>query len=615
MADLKKNVAEVKSAYNIVDYIQQSGIRLKASGGKWKGLCPFHTEKSPSFSVDDSFQSFHCFGCGAHGDLISFVQHQEHLSFMESLKKLAEEKNIVLDLDNKNESGVDYSALRECMRDVSNFFVREYRKLAPDHPARQEVKSRGVSEKKMAYGYAPEQRGVLYRHLKSLNYSDEVILATGACSKLEGKDVILDFWNGRLMFFITNAAGRPVGWSGRKLFESDTRGKYVNSRDSLLFNKSECLYNIAKAKKQASDEKEMYVCEGQFDVAALVEADLTNAVASSGTAFTEKQALIIRRLVSEDGKIIFCFDADAAGQKAVERIFANIPAVHAQSYVVSIPSGKDPCDFRLERGNEALIKLLSSNRKPIVKFVLDNVAAKYNLDSESEASRYIEEASKILKTITNNNLRARYLEEVALASFVGVDTVLASVERAVKLDADEAPTPATVVEVTVEARPALDEEESSEEILEKIDRDQLYGISAKLVALTMRDRELYPRLEGVQNLLPHSLESVVTELISTGVEERIVAEKFTLTSVVEKLGEPNYFPFQLSSELSQKQFEVLAKELLKISSRRKILAARRKVARVLENSPKDSAKYLDRAIAAEARGLNQDDISSGHDPR
>lgn len=434
MSDLKNAIAQVKLAYDIADYISSSGVTLRPAGvNKQKGLCCFHNERTPSFTVDTHFQNYRCFGCGANGDIIKFVQAYEHLEFFDALKKLAEDKGIDLNLDGEK-SSIDYTSLRKAMRSVANFFYAEFKKLDDDHPAKQEVANRGLDSRKFLYGYAPNGRQTLYRHLKSEGFSDEVILQTGACSQYTkddgSKTPISDFWRGRLMFYITDVTGKPIGWSGRKLYEDDQRGKYVNSRDGILFDKSASLFNIDKAKEKAVADKTVYVNEGQFDVAAMSAAGLTNAVASSGTAFTEKQGLMLRRLVGEDGRLIFCFDGDSAGRAAAQKVFETVPIIHGQAYVVSLPDGYDPCDYRLENGDEALVQYINDNTVPLVEFILDQVAAGYDLHSEIEKSQYVSAAARVLATLSSNVLKEAYSRHVSLISFTSLDVVKGAAAKA-----------------------------------------------------------------------------------------------------------------------------------------------------------------------------------------
>lgn len=614
MADFKSSIAEVKLAYNIVDYIQGSGVTLKSSGGsKYKGLCPFHNEKTPSFTVDASFQNYRCFGCGANGDLIKYVELTENLEFFEALKKLAEDKNIDLQLKEER-NGVDYKSLREAMREVSNFFVLEYRKLKPDHPARIEVTKRGLSESKMVYGYAPDGRKALYKHLKAKGFSDDIILLTGACVRYEDKPDIFDFWSGRLMFFITDVTGKPIGFSGRKLYESDKRGKYVNSRDGVLFDKGASLFNIALAKKKAAKTKTVYVSEGQFDVAAFVEADLTNSVASSGTAFTEKQAMMLRRLVGDDGKIVFVFDGDEAGVKAAEKVFATAPGVHSQAYVVPLPKDQDPCDYRIEHGNEGLVSYVESNQVPLVEFVLTNTALQFNMDNPLESGQYVAAAAKILKMLSNDVLRETYTKKVALESFTSIEAVKKAIAAA-KLD--RRPGESAVVRQAVDSEasdgaPAGDEGEAPEgeheeltldqKLIALIKQDEIYDMSARLVTLAFDDPALVERLSATH--LPKSFGPLLEDLRAN--QGPIVPEAFRNTELVSYLVNSDLFPFAHlnDADIKASHFEYLAARLERQIAARKANRVKAKISQTLERSRDAGAEFLERALSQEEKYLS-----------
>lgn len=596
----KSSVAEVKLAYNIVDYIQQSGIKLKQNGAtKWKGLCPFHNEKTPSFSVDEHFQNFRCFGCGAHGDLISFVSQNESLEFFDAVRKLAEDKGIDLKLENA-EDAVDYKSLRACIKSAANFYLQEFRKLSEDHPARKQIAERGLSFNKSRYGYAPEGRQTLAKHLQAEGFSDEIILKTGVCTKFDNNDQIFDFWHGRLMFFITDVTGKPIGFSGRKLYETDKRGKYVNSPDGPLFDKSASLYNIDKAKKPASDDKNIMIVEGQFDVAAYVEADMSNVVASSGTAFTEKQAMICRRLVSEKGRLTFCFDGDKAGAAAALKVFQAVPAIHSQAYVVSFPEGQDPCDYRLEHGSEALREYTEKTSVPMVEFVLDMTMADFDLDSPVGRSRYLEAAAKVLKTVASLPLKEAYMRKVALDAFTTVDVVREVVSKASPLESNSY---APKKEEHVENRPVFDEEKelNVEEIIEKIDTDEIYGIAARWIALGLMEPRLIPAIVKNKNLIPIELHNFVEDLSTKDPESRLIPEIFDEVTLAKKFFESNYFPLAhiMNTESIKSQFKYLGKTLRSEIIARRESNVRSKISRILEQSKDSSPEFLEKAIAKE----------------
>ena len=615
MADssFKNAVVQVKLAYDLVDYISRSGVQLKQQGSKWKGLCPFHNEKTPSFVVDSHFQNYRCWGCGANGDLIAYVEKTEALEFFDALKKLAEDKNIELNISDSREAGVDYKSLREVLKETANFFYQEYKKLPSDHVAKVEVTKRKLKENSYLFGYAPEGRQTLYKHLKAMGFTDEVMLQAGVCFKFENQTQpgLFDFWNGRLMFFFTDVTGKPVGFSGRKLHESDKRGKYVNSPDGPLFDKSSVLFNIAKAKKAASDAKKIYVNEGQFDVVSLVVAGAQNAVASSGTAFTEKQGLILRRLVTEEGKIVFCFDGDTAGIKAAEKVFTNIPSIHAQTYVVSLPEGEDPDTYRQQHGNEALVEYLESHEVPIVEFVLNVAAKNFDLTNVVESSKFVETAARILRTVSSNVLRDTYIKKVALDSFTSIEVVRAAVKDAKPLTT-EGPAPQGDEEAGEqaasrygEAEAPEDEEKSLDELRDLMEQDELYDVTARLLALALQEQTLVSKLEEAQELIPEPFATLAAELAKLEEGQPVLPEVFSRTELAEYLIVTNFFPFGhlFDEERRASQFAYLRDRLLTVSSSRKEQSVRAKVAQVLMKSPTASAEFLEKALEAEERGL------------
>lgn len=515
MADesgFRQVVGEVKRQYDLAEYIDTSGVSLKPAGTySQKGLCPFHNEKTPSFNVDSRTQSFKCFGCGASGDLISYVQSTENLTFMDALSKLAEDKGIdlsVLDRSSDAESSIDYQALRRCVRDASVFYWRNYKKLDSDHDAVREVTNRGLERyrDRIPYGYAPRGRAELYSFLKDKGYSDEIILAAGVCSKSEKTGRINDFWSGRLMFFVQDAMGKNVGFSGRRLFDDDfKKGKYVNSPAGPLFHKSSVLYNHANARKALrGDNRTLYVAEGQFDVIAMDESGVEAVVAGLGTSFTKDQGGLCRRMVGEDGRIVFCFDGDKAGMNAAYKVFSSIPSIHSQSYVVVLPDGMDPCDYRMKYGSDKLREHVTSksNQVPIVEHVLNIIAQEYDLEDSAASVRYVERAAPVLKTIASFALREQMIKKVSLDAFMSTSVVRFSVDKAdplteddvnegVVLLAENSPQDTSInvtsgSKINNQSSEDISSEETQKQLVRLIKSDLLYQATARAFLLACR---------------------------------------------------------------------------------------------------------------------------------
>lgn len=617
----KDVIVEIKNAYNIVDYIQQSGTNLKSAGvNKYKGLCCFHNEKSASFVVDEHFQNYRCFGCGANGDLIKFVQANENLEFMDAVKKLAEDKGIELEITD-SETSIDYKSLRACIKEAALFFVKEFRKLEDSHPAKLEVTKRELSLNKMVYGYAPDGRDKLYKHLSGLGYSDEVILQTGVCMKYDEKSKINDFWHGRLMFVITDITGKPVGFSGRKLFDTDKRGKYVNSTETPLFNKSSVLFNLSRAKKEAGEKKSVIVVEGQFDVASYVEAGAINTVASSGTAFGEKQVMICRRLVSEEGEIIFAFDGDSAGIEAAKKVFRISPLIHGQAYFLTFPEGTDPDDFRINKGSEALIDFTHNKKKPAVEFILDLEKESLDLTSPIDTSKYLQKAARVLKTVTSISLRDVYIKKVALDTFTSVDLIKKMVDEAESLIAEPRKNytedDSKVSEDSeVEAKDdslsdkelELDPEFDSDSVIEMIKKEDNYNISSRLISISLYDPRFTKYLEKTIMLFPKELRPISKELIELKTKSSIFPEAFTHVKLSRFLIEQDFMN-NLNTTPSESElkdlWKYLSNELKRIFVYNAENIIRSKIASIIQNSGLNNTEFLEKALEREEMEISK----------
>lgn len=575
---LKEALVEIKQAYDLADYVSAAGIALKSAGpDKSKGLCPFHSERTPSFTVDDSFQNYRCFGCNAHGDLIAFVMAYEHLEFMDAVRKLAEEKSIELNLDNENAPRVDYKALKACLRETARFFQKEFLQLPEDHAAKKEITGRGLDPKKFRYGYAPEGRQKLYHHLSQLGYSDDIILEIGVCNYWEAGEKIFDFWQGRLMFFMTDTTGNPIGFSGRKLFETDKRGKYVNSPDTPVFDKSSTLFNHDAARVPAGKEQELFVVEGQFDVAALTEASLPNTIASSGTAFTSQQANMASRMVGADGRVVFCLDSDDAGVQAAVKVFKNAPVLHSMAYAVRFPDGMDPSDYFQEYGAEKLQTYIAEQQVPLVEYVLDALIGTVDFDSEVAKAKAVDRGAEVLKTVSSAPLRTAYLKKVALQTYSTVETVSAAVDKAkpisnsqkaVENSHDEITEQRYSVEVSVEKQDT-EPELSAEDMVALLKKDAVYGAAARLIVLTLLEPKFRKVLYEVHTLFPKVLKNLAMELVEQTQDPetfKIIPEQFSHPWLVRVLADMGYFPaggMMQSLQERQQQFIFIREEFRK----------------------------------------------------
>lgn len=352
-------IANIKSDIDIIDVIESSGIEVKQAGSRYKALCPFHDESTPSFIIDENSQSYHCFGCGEHGDIFSFIQKTNATDFIDSMRILGQRPEVTFDVDtaieevfsSNDEERVDYQRLRECVQEANNVFIENMKDLIKnnkEHEAVQFIKNKGLSFKKASLdiGYADDNKYSLVKKLKSLGFTDDEIIETGLAFKGEN-DKLIDFFVHRVMFTFKDNLSRPVGFSGRLLNDNKTtlKGKYVNTGETPLFKKSRLFYGLEFARKEVSSSKQVYIVEGQTDVLAMHEAGVHNTVATGGTAITDEHIKIVQRMIGNSGKIVFCLDGDNAGMSAMKKTILAHRFVQDNGYTVIFPKGQDPCDI------------------------------------------------------------------------------------------------------------------------------------------------------------------------------------------------------------------------------------------------------------------------------
>ncbi|WP_426766541.1 DNA primase [Pseudarthrobacter sp. 1G09] len=416
----REDIDEVRQRTDIKEVVD-GYVTLKGAGlGTWKGLCPFHDERSPSFTVRPQVGRYHCFGCGEDGDVIAFVQKQDHSSFHEAVEKLAARIGYELRYEdggtgpNREEVG-RRQRLLDAHKIADEFFRAQL--LTPGAAeARNFLFGRGfdrAAAEHFGCGYAPQGWDALLKHLRGRGFTDAELKLTGMFS--EGNRGIYDRFRGRLIWPIKDIAGDTIGFGARKLYEDDQGPKYLNTPETTLYKKSQVLYGIDLAKKSIAKERQLVVVEGYTDVMACHLAGITTAVATCGTAFGTEHIKIARRLLSDDGtggEVVFCFDGDAAGQKAALRAFEEDQRFTAQTYVAVEPTGADPCDLRQARGDAAVQALISS-RRPLFEFAIRASLKRHNLDTVEGRVAALREAAPVVGQIRDAGIRPAYARELA----------------------------------------------------------------------------------------------------------------------------------------------------------------------------------------------------------
>ena len=393
-------IQEVIEKNNIVDVVSPY-VKLKKSGNSYIGLCPFHSEKTPSFSVSEQKNIYHCFGCGEGGTAINFIMKMENVSFTEALENLAERANVVLpkasnfDFE-KNQAIKDTKETIYKMNEDAAKFFYEQLKTADGKAAVDYIKKRELSKdcvRNFWIGFSPNSWDKLFNHLKELGYIESDILKAGLISQNENNKFYDKFRN-RLMFPIFNVNNRIIGFGGRVL--DDSKPKYLNSPETLVFNKSKNLFSLNIAK--ASRKNEVILVEGYMDVIALAKSGFTNSVATLGTALTSDQARILKKYFKE---VILCYDSDEAGQNAIKRAITVLREFDIKISVISLGDKKDPDEFIKAYGKDRFSDVLSRRKADIV-YLMDIFGEKYDLSVGKDKVDYVKDVNEYLNLITNS---------------------------------------------------------------------------------------------------------------------------------------------------------------------------------------------------------------------
>jgi DNA primase len=419
-----------------VDEVIGEYLQLRSSGGdSLKGLCPFHDEKTPSFNVTPSRGLWYCFSCTEGGDVIKFVQRIDNLNFTEAVERLAARAGIELRYEQGGHvPGREHSQRRrliEAHRAAAEFYSQRMA-AAEAAAARALLSARGFEEADWArfgVGYAPAEWDALTRHLRGRGFTDAELLRGGLAR--QGRRGPVDMFRNRLIWPIRDVTGDVIAFGARKLAEDDTGPKYLNTPATPLFTKSAVLYGVDLAKRDISQRRQAVIVEGYTDVMACHLSGITTAVAASGTSFGAGHIKILRRLLMDTdkfrGEVIFTFDGDAAGQKAVEKAFNFEDDFVTQTMFTLQPDGLDPCDLRLKHG-DAAVRDLIAQRVPVYEFAIRLKLAEHNLDTNEGRLAALDAAAKIIGRIKDYGLRDRYA--VSLDRWLGMmdeDFVLARV--------------------------------------------------------------------------------------------------------------------------------------------------------------------------------------------
>lgn len=424
-----KDIAAIRDRVRIEDIVGEYVSLRRAGGDSMKGLCPFHDEKSPSFHVRPNHGHFHCFGCGEGGDVYSFLQKIEHISFVEAVEQLADRVNYTISYEGGGPS-VQRDRGTRARLVAANAAAQEFyaaRLREPDaRAARDYLTERSFDDAaalQFGCGYAPEGWDTLTRHLLGRGFDIKELEAAGLSR--EGRRGPGDRFHRRLLWPIRNLAGDVIGFGARRLFDDDTlTAKYVNTPETMLYKKSQVLFGLDQAKRDIAKGHQAVVVEGYTDVMAMHLAGVKTAVAACGTAFGDEHLAMLRRLLMDDsyfrGEIIYTFDGDAAGRAAALKAFEGDQKMAGKSYVAIVPQGMDPCELRQQSG-DAAVRDLVARRTPMFEFVVKSLLAEHDLDTAEGRVQALRRTVPVVAQIKEPTLRDGYA--VQLAGWVGWDDI------------------------------------------------------------------------------------------------------------------------------------------------------------------------------------------------
>jgi DNA primase len=422
-----ETIEQIAAANDIVEVIG-SYFPLKRAGANFKALCPFHQEKTPSFMVSPSRQTFHCFGCGVGGSVFRFVMDYEHVDFPSAVRKLAARSGItIVEKRGAADEERQYETRRTLLKlhaEAAEWFHENLVKREVGEPARKYLKQRGITAeiaKRWQLGYAPDEWDAFGSWARARGYDARDVITSGLVRTKDEADsdqnqtsnlkaqTSYDRFRGRIMFPIHNDVGEVIAFSGRLLKDEKGAAKYLNSPETPLFRKGNVLFGLHKTKRALIEADCAIVCEGQIDLISLFEAGITNVVAPQGTAFTEGQARILKRFVNE---VVLCFDADAAGRKAAERSLDALLQNDLIVRVAEMPVGEDPDSLVRKEGKEEFEKRLRGGRD-FFDYLIEREAALSNPEAYPERIRLARRIVEMIARVPDPLLRGKIVGKTA----------------------------------------------------------------------------------------------------------------------------------------------------------------------------------------------------------
>lgn len=421
----KETIDRIIQSSDIVDVISEF-VPLKRTGREYSGVCPFHNDKGPSLSVSQDKQLYHCFGCGASGNVVSFIMQIRNMDYVDAIRYLAERSNIKIEEKEYNPEEKKREDIKEAIYEINILVARKFfANLYKNDNALEYFKNRGIDDKtlkRFGLGYSTPEWDDLYRFLKSKNYSDELILQAGLVIPKKKTTGYYDRFRNRVMFPVFDVKGRVIGFGGRVM--DDSKPKYLNSPETPVFEKGTNLYGLNFAIKSGLPQY-IIVVEGYMDCISLHQHGITNAVASLGTALTAEQSRLLKRY-SKD--VYICYDADSAGQTATLRGLEILESTGCNVKVIMIPEGKDPDEFLRKNGQESFLELIKK-AVSVTEYRISKAREGKNLRDVRQETSFIEECALILSRLNSEIEIQAYASRIYDDTGIPIDTILREVRK------------------------------------------------------------------------------------------------------------------------------------------------------------------------------------------
>ena len=569
-------IDDVRQSNDIVDVISQY-VRLKRSGRNYFGLCPFHNEKSPSFSVSPEKQIFHCFGCGVGGNVFTFLTKIEGINFVEAVQLLAERANIQLPtLENNVDSAKE--ALKAKVYKVNEFTAKYYHEnlYRPESKMAQEyIKKRKLSNetlKAFQIGFSGKF-DELYRELKKQGFEDREILESGLVNKNE-RGQYIDRYRNRLMFPICDARGRVIAFGGRVL--DDSKPKYINSPENIVYSKGRHLYGLNVAKKY-DIKKRLLIVEGYMDVVSLHQRDIHNVVASLGTALTQQQGYLLRNNTEQ---IILSYDSDEAGQTAKVRAMEILQNMGCDIRVLQMEGAKDPDEYVIKYGN-ARFQNLVDKAISVIEFKVKILRQSLNLESTNDKIKFLNEIAKLISKIDNSMEREVYIEKIAKEYDVSKEAIYAEVNKLTyKESKDE--------KVLGKPKPVVRHIEKKE--MDNVSEATKRRENTVLAILLSGDRNIYEIIK--QNITIEDFKYEIDKKIAQKVYEEFENGNSNINSIIDDLSEEeqNHITMIMAEDYGIDDVEKAIDDIIQSYEKDKLNERKLEILELLENPTEENEK-------------------------